>query len=148
MRLIPFEVLHAEELIAGELSDERNRPSFGVRAIENLIVPEMSFSGIHYGHLVFSGGIAPLWEGVGEAWILGADRVPQHTVAVARICKRYIYRIAKEQKLHRVQAHMKSDWPELSRWASFLGMQHEGTVRQMTTKKENYELYSVVSDGS
>jgi len=128
VRLIPFEVLHAEELIAGELSDERNRPSFG--------------------HLVFSGGIAPLWEGVGEAWILGADRVPQHTVAVARICKRYIYRIAKEQKLHRVQAHMKSDWPELARWASFLGMQHEGTVRQMTTKKENYELYSVVSDGS
>jgi len=46
-----------------------------------------------------------------------------------------------------VQAHMKTDWAELSRWAHFLGMEREGTIKQMTPDREDYDLWAWINNG-
>lgn len=148
MKLIKFDADHAVELVSQQLNDDRNRPSFGLKAYEHLTNSDTCKSGVVNGHLIFSAGIVELWPGVGEAWLLASAQIEKHKVAVARSVKTHFAQIADAYDLHRVQAHMKSDWPELSRWAAFLGMQHEGTIRQMTPLKENYELYSWVKNGN
>tara|TARA_R100000700_G_scaffold37257_1_gene47238 strand:+ start:3600 stop:4040 length:441 start_codon:yes stop_codon:yes gene_type:complete len=140
--LAPFEFEHAEALLAENLNDDRNRPSFGF--VEHLVQRDMAFTFIDHGHLIAISGIQPLWPGAGEAWLMASDKLDTHKISVSRICRRWMRKIANEQDLHRVQAHMKSDWPELSRWARFLGMEFEGTIRQMTPDREDYDMYSWV----
>jgi len=102
----------------------------------------MAFRGIDNGYLVGAAGIFPLWEGVGEAWFLGASRVGKHQIRVARLVREGLLQIAEEQGMWRVQAAMRSDWPELKRWAKFLGMEHEGTMRRYGANKLDYERWA------
>tara|TARA_R100001082_G_C4339082_1_gene149238 strand:+ start:162 stop:611 length:450 start_codon:yes stop_codon:yes gene_type:complete len=142
--LAPFEFKHAEALLAENVNDDRNRPSFGTEMLEHFEQPDMAFTFIDHGHLIAIAGIQPLWPGVGEAWLLASDKLDAHKISVSRLCKRLMRQVADEQELHRVQAHMKSDWPQLSRWARFLGMEFEGTIRQMTPDREDYDMFSLV----
>tara|TARA_R100000995_G_scaffold84740_1_gene64567 strand:- start:3012 stop:3458 length:447 start_codon:yes stop_codon:yes gene_type:complete len=144
--LAPFEFEHAEALLADDVNDDRNRPSFGTEMLEHFAQPDMAFTFINHGHLIAISGIQPLWPGVGEAWLLASDKLDAHKISVSRICKRWMRKIADEQELHRVQAHMQTDWPELSRWARFLGMEYEGTIRQMTPNREDYDMFSWVRE--
>jgi hypothetical protein len=63
---------------------------------------------------------------------------------VAKLVREGLLRIAEEQGLWRVQAAMRSDWPELARWAKFLGMEHEGTMPMYGANKLDYERYARV----
>lgn len=143
MRLVPFEVAHGEALLEAGLNDDRNRPeaAFG-DFIPTMVHADMAFTAIATGHLVAAAGIIPLWEGVGEAWFLGASRLGKHQRSVLRLVRKGLVRVADEQGLWRVQAVMRSDWPELARWARFLGMKHEGTMRKYGANKLDYERYA------
>ena len=143
MRLVPFEVAHGEALLEGELNDDRNRPPTKLGAfMPNLVHPGMAFSAIDNGYLVGAAGIAPLWEGVGEAWLLGADRIAKHSRAAARVARTGLLDVAEEHGFWRVQAAMRSDWPELARWARFLGMTHEGSMPRYGADGSDYERYA------
>ena len=145
MRLVPFEPAHADALLEGQLNDDRNRPSPKLGSFAPTLVHEgMAFTAIDNGYLVASGGIAPLWEGVGEAWLLGAERVEKHRRYVARAVHQHMLQVVEKKGLWRVQAAMRSDWPELKRWARFLGMQHEGTMRAYGADGLDYERYARV----
>ena len=143
MRLVPFEIAHGEALLAADLNDARNRPApeFG-NFMPTLLHEGMAFTGIDNGYLVGAAGIFPLWEGGGEAWCLGASRVGRHQFRVARLVREKLREIAEEQGMWRVQAAMRSDWPELARWARVLGMKHEGTMRCYGANKLDYERWA------
>ena len=118
MRIIPFELAHGEALLEDELNDERNRPA-----------PEF-------------GNFMPTM--VHEAWLLGANRLGKHKIRVAKEVRKGLHRIAEEQGMWRIQAAMRSDWPELARWARFLKMKHEGTMRKFGANKLDYERWAWV----
>ena len=143
MRLVPFEIAHGEALLEADLNDDRNRPApeFG-NFMPTLMHEDMAVTAIDNGYLVAAAGIFPLWEGVGEAWFLGASRVGRHQFRIAKLVREGLLRIAEEQGLWRVQAAMRSDWPELARWARFLGMKHEGTMRCYGANKLDYERWA------
>jgi hypothetical protein len=143
VRLVPFEIAHGEALLEADLNDDRNRPApeFG-NFMPTLVHEGMAFTGIDNGHLIGAAGIFPLWQGVGEAWFLGASRVGRHQFRVARLVREKLNEIAEEQGMWRVQAAMRSDWPELKRWARFLGMKHEGHMPMYGANKLDYERYA------
>jgi hypothetical protein len=143
VRIIPFEAAHAEEILAGNLNDERNRPAaqFG-DFIPGLVVEDMAFTGVDNGYIIGAAGIYPLWQGVGEAWFIGADRATKNKTAVARAVRDGLYAIAADKKLRRVQAAMRSDWPHLARWARYLGMSHEGSMRLYGADGSDYERWA------
>lgn len=147
MILAPFEKAHAQELLAEGINDERARPTFGVDVLGDFSQPDMAYTFIDRGHLIAISGVQPLYPGVGEAWLIGSDRLSAHRVSVSRTCRRWMRKIANEEGLHRVQAHMKTEWAELSRWAQFLGMEREGTIKQMTPDREDYDLWAWINNG-
>jgi len=145
VRIIAFELAHGEALLEDELNDERNRPSaeFG-NFMPTMVHEDMAFTGIDNGYLVACAGIYPIWEGVGEAWLLGANRLGKHKTRVAKEVRKGLHRVAEDNGLWRVQAVMRSDWPELARWARFLGMEHEGTMRKFGADGFDYERYAKI----
>jgi hypothetical protein len=145
VRIIAFELAHGEALLEDELNDERNRPApeFG-NFMPTMVHEDMAFTGIDNGYLVAAAGILPIWKGVGEAWLLGANRLGKHKIRVAKEVRKGLHRIADEQGMWRIQAAMRSDWPELARWARFLGMKHEGTMKKFGANGLDYERWAWV----
>ena len=143
MKIEPFAAEHGEAILAGQLNDDRNRPSpsFG-KFIPDLVRPDLSFVGILNGHLIGAAGIYPIWEGVGEAWFLGTDRVDKNRMAVARTVRDGFETIARDHGFTRVQAAMRSDWPHLARWAKYLGMTHEGSMPRYGADGSDYERWA------
>ena len=143
MRLVPFEVSHGEALLEADLNDDRNRPApeFG-NFMPTMLQEGMAFTAIDNGHLIAAAGIFPIWKGVGEAWFLGASRVGRYQIRIGKLVRKGLLQVAEEQGMWRVQAVMRSDWPELKRWAKFLGMEHEGTMRQYGANRLDYERYA------
>lgn len=146
MILVPFEGRHAQTILSGQVNDERIRPPFQIsQFVENMVVSDMSFTGLVNGTVVGCGGIYPVWEGVGEAWFLGSHLVHKHKAAVTRAVRQHLVGIMEEHNLHRVQAHVMEDWPGARRWIKFLGMEEEGVLRKFSPEGINYISFARVA---
>jgi len=145
VRVVPFEAGHGEALLAGQLNDEKSRPSTGFgQFIPDLVIDGMAFSGIENGHVIASAGVYPMWDGVGEGWFIAADKLEKKHFGVVRELKNGLHQIAKEHQLHRIQAAVRSDWEKAIRLARFLGMEHEGRMRKYSSDGADYERYAWV----
>ena len=143
MRVVPFEAGHGEALLSGELNDEKSRPPSGFgKFVPDLVIDGMAFTGIENGHVIASAGVYPMWDGVGEGWFIAADKLEAHHLGVARQLKNGLRQIAEEQALHRIQAAVRSDWKKAIRLVRFLGMEHEGLMRQYSADGADYERYA------
>lgn len=65
------------------------------------------------------GGVATMWEGVGEAWILMDDQARRYPVMARKLCDQYLRQA--RQEFGRIQATVKSDFREGVRFAQSLG---------------------------
>ena len=147
IRVVEFIPEHLEDILRGQLNNEKNRPTKIVGDVSaNLVVPDMSFSAILNGHLIGSCGIMPYWDGVGEAWICATERIYEHNIDCARMIKSGLKDVIESYDLHRVQGMMRADWPELKKWAAFLGMKHEGTMRKFGANGEDYDRYAWIKE--
>ena len=146
MIVVDYEPGHADDILQSKMNDERGRPSeeFG-RFTPTLAVPDMSFTALENGHVIAAAGIYKLWSGVGEAWLLASDRIYNNRVGVARAVRLGMKNIINEQGLWRVQTAMRSDWPLLERWATFLGMKHEGSMPKFGVDQSDWERWAWVN---
>ncbi len=146
MIIIDFEADHAKEILGGDVNDEKIRPPIEVsRFVEGMVVKNMAFTGVINGNIVACGGIYPIWDNVGEAWFLGTDHVNQYPVIITKTIRKYLNNLMSLNKLHRVQAHVRSDWDRANRWIKFLGMQKEGVVRKFSPDGRDHILFSKVT---
>tara|TARA_Y100000310_G_scaffold279229_1_gene298213 strand:+ start:1006 stop:1476 length:471 start_codon:yes stop_codon:yes gene_type:complete len=144
VRLIPFCEDHVVEILDAALDDEHHRPApeFGAW-VKALVVEDMAFTGLDdAGRVIGAGGVIPIWEGVGDAWFLGSARVTANRIAVARAMRGVFRQIARDHGLRRIQGAMRSDWPQLGRWARFLGMRHEGSMPRYGADGADYERWA------
>ena len=147
IRVVPFIPEHLDDILSGELNSDKNRPMKIIGEVSSsLVVPEMSFSAIANGHLIGSCGIIPFWHGVGEAWVCATNRISDHPVDIARMIKLGFKDLRDEKELHRVQGMMRTDWPELKKWADFLEMKFEGTMKKFGSDGEDYNRYAWVKE--
>ena len=131
MKLIKFESSHAAEILKNDLNDERFRPSVEIsQFVESLVIPKMSFTGVTENLIVASGGIYPIWEGVGEAWFVGSHHLTKNPLSAMRALKRHLQTIMVDHKFHRIQATTLESFPASRRWMQFLGMKEEGIMEK------------------
>ena len=145
MIIIDFQGDHAKSILNGSDNDEKIRPPIEVsRFVEGVVVDDMAFTGVIDGEIIACGGIYPIWENVGEAWFLGTDYVNKYPIIVTKTIRKYLKDLMFNNKLHRVQAHVRSDWDRANRWIEFLGMQKEGVVRKFSPDGRDHILFSKV----
>lgn len=144
MRLIDFEPAHAEALIEDGLNRNAPTPSDYKTWAGDLVVKGLAFTGVENGHLVGSAGIAPLWPGVAEGWFLGGWRLHENVLSSIRVIRRELKLMVDENKIHRLQCVVRTDWPEAQRFIEFLGWEKEGLMKKYTTEKIDYYRYARV----
>ena len=74
------------------------------------------------------GGVAPLWDGVGEAWTFAGETVRCEPLAVHRAAARGLAEAERALRLHRVQAACHHDNRRGRRWLVLLGFREEGLM--------------------
>tara|TARA_S200002703_G_scaffold109005_1_gene94789 strand:- start:2081 stop:2521 length:441 start_codon:yes stop_codon:yes gene_type:complete len=139
MRLINYKAEHLEEMLAGDMN-ELARKSFGVAGdfAETLDVPGLAFTAVDNGHLVASGGVQPLWNGVGEGWFVQSGFFPKKKISIIKLIKENFDDIINENSFFRVQAGVRSDWRQGVRFAEYFGFQHEGIMRKYGPDGQDY----------
>jgi hypothetical protein len=96
------------------------------------------------GRVACCGGVARLWPGLGEAWMLPAELARTEPLALTRRAKRFIASSMDALTLHRVQCFCKTLDHRAVRWAPALGFQREGTLRRYGADGDDYEVFAIV----
>jgi len=143
MQLVPFVREHLVDLA----EDDEGNPGRQLvgdwkSMVDRSIAPELSWSGIHNGHLVGCGGIIPIWDGVAECWLVGGWRLGTHRLSAVRALTATLARQVKEQQLRRLQAVVRADWDEAVRFVEFLRFEREGLLRGYGPDGSDHYVYA------
>ena len=144
-RVVAYEAEHLEDIFAGQLNHDvgENTLEFGNHA-KQLEIPGLSYTYMVNGSPVLCCGIAPLWGGVCEGWVIAGEQIYSHGVGAARAIRTGLDLIAAREKMHRIQTAILTGDERLPRFAQFLGFQREGLMRNYGVDRKDYELYSRV----
>ena len=95
---------------------------------------------------VLSTGIIPVWDGVGEAWLLGSNEMPRYPITIARAIYECFYQWVDAKSLWRVHANVRTDWKTAIRFAKFMGMNEEGLMKKFGPEKADYFRFAWVRE--
>jgi hypothetical protein len=147
MIVTPFIPGHLDALIAridAKLGIVTGGKDYG----RQLFVPGLAYTALgEDGHILGSGGIAPIHDGVGDAWALfsvkqepGASRT---WVQIDRAVRLFLHsHLGKD--FRRIQTVVKTDFEHGHKWARRLGFSDPQTMRKWGPDGADYDLYSMV----
>lgn len=104
------------------------------------------WTGIVGNEIIAAGGIAPIWEGVGCAWLLSTPLVDKYKLFLHRTVKNAIMQTSKAKNLHRIETAILTDHIVSQRWAERLGFTNEGLMRKFDSRKNDYYRYALILD--
>ena len=108
----------------------------------NLEEQGLAFTGIVNNEPIFAAGMKPIWKGVAEGWVLATSKVWNHPLLVAKAIKKDFARIAKEHGLWRVQTAVRSNFKQGLRFATWLGLEDEGIMKQYGFDRTDHNRYA------
>jgi len=131
MRIIKFIPEHAEDIIQNtKLSLGTLYPKHDWKDHINKVAGYDAWTGLDSGHIIGCAGIFPMWEGVGEAWFIGADRIKAHSLSTIKFIKKVFKDKQDEGEYVRLQANVRADWPKAIKFAELVGFKKEGYMKK------------------
>jgi hypothetical protein len=139
LKMIPFEPGHLASIIPRH---EDQKP------------PEVMWSVLHTGgpawtgmlddRILFCTGALIIWLGVAEVWSFCDEECSRYPREVLKYQNEYLDRVIREQKLHRVQAHVRASWRSAYRYIERLGFKREALMLKYGPNGEDFYLYGRV----
>lgn len=86
----------------------------------------------HAGEIISCMGVVKLWQGVGEVWCFTAPEAKRHPRLLCRAALWGIEAGIEQLSLHRVQAHVRMEFPAALKWIKYLGFSNEGPCPKYT----------------
>jgi hypothetical protein len=102
-----------------------------------------AYTAVSDGKIVASGGILPLWKGVGEAWIVSSDLVPKNKIAFVKAVADILGKLVKEKDFDRVQTTIDKDHAASIKWAERMGFINEGVMEKFIGGRD-YIRYALI----
>lgn len=138
MKVIPFEKKHL--LTANIEGGEEHR---------RLLVENLKINGgpaytllDERGDIVAMAGVEIIWPGVGHAWAVMTGLIKKYPVALTKETRRYLEKIIKEHRLHRVQADVIEGFEQAECWIALLGFDYEGPLNRYGPNGDNFFRYA------
>lgn len=94
------------------------------------------------GQVYAAWGLAPVWDGVAEGWMIPSKIIDSRKVSVSRAIRQQLERDIVRLKLHRVQAAVRKDFTDAHRFIQFLGFESEGMMHKFGPDGSDYERYA------
>lgn len=100
-----------------------------------------SYSVLHEGVVLLTGGVMPYWDNRGEAWAVFNQDCKKHFLTLHNIAKRF-FEICP---IKRIEAAVEIDFEPGHRWVKALGFQKEADIlRSYTPDGKDCSLYARV----
>lgn len=143
IRLIDFQADHAEELFTKSTTLATADSKYTLRHwLDRMEKKDRAFTLIDNGHLVVSGGIFPVWDGLGEAWLIPSDQVANYKIKMIRTLRQHIDLITEEDGLRRLQATVRDDFDIAKKFIEFLGFKREGLMKNYGPDGTDHIMYA------
>lgn len=106
----------------------------------------LCFSGFVDGSLLGMGGIKILWPGVAEAWIVLLKKIQDMPLTVRAeailTIQNMMKQLIEDNKLWRLQAMVRPDFPKAIQLVEKLGFEREGLLRQIAPDRSSMYMYA------
>ena len=143
IRLIDFQADHAEELFTKNTTLATADSKYTLRHwLDRMEKKDRAFTLIDNGHLVVAGGIFPVWDGLGEAWMIPSDQIPKYKIKMIKTLRNHIDLITEEDGLRRLQATVRDDFDIAKKFIEFLGFKREGLLKNYGPDGTDHIMYS------
>lgn len=134
--IIPFKKEHLDKInLVFEMSGA-GKESLG--SYEGVI----GYTGMEGDAVLATGGVHPMWEGVGEAWLLVGKEGYEKPTTVAKWTDYLFQHIQEEFGLFRIQASVSALDLTANRYAQWLGFEKEGIMRKYGPDGTDYIRYA------
>jgi hypothetical protein len=95
--------------------------------------------------IIASGGILPLWKGVGEGWIVSSPLVEKYPIAFAKTLWRKMLSLYDELGLERLQTLVDAEHIVSQKWLERMGFENEGLMRKYLNGRDFYR-YALIKE--
>lgn len=138
--ILPFEARHLNGI---QWIEEEHAKLFGMARALRQYARSPSFSAFCGGRFIAAAGIIVPWPGLGEAWAVAGPLVWTHKAFFHRTVKEYLFALAEQLKLRRLQAMVRAEYTGSHRWVQSLGFQRESTLCKYGIKGEDMTMYAM-----
>lgn len=80
------------------------------------------------GNIIASGGVVPMWKGVGEGWIVSSEFVHEYKIFFVKTVLRELMKLS--EKYERIQTMIDIENVVSMKWAEWMGFECEGLRRK------------------
>lgn len=142
-KLLPFELSHLDliEIREVELQSAFILPDAKERMRRMLSSTLEAGTFMMDGRIIFAAGVAQLWPGVLEGWIIPSVYVPDYSVWFVKKIKGYFEAFAETFNCHRFQTVSLNDAFH-DRWMDAIGFTKEGILKNYDHNKRDYAMYA------
>lgn len=135
--LIPFELQHINMLN----SQEALPFTISFELASQYASVGLSLTGMIGDQIIGSGGIYPMWPGVGHAWLLAGPFIKQYKLWAIRTIKTIIDEALTIDDFWRIQT-FSIELLAHKRLIELCGFAHEGTMYQYGPDKQDYHIFA------
>lgn len=144
IKQIPFKKEHIELIDIRDRENNilKNNPALEQRllAIQNYhSAMTLTLDGVILGVI----GFIPISPGVIEVWLVPSKHIFKYSIAFARLMRYYRENIVIACQWHRMQLVAPNDDLH-NKWASFLGFEKEGILKQWGHDKTDHVMWAIV----
>jgi hypothetical protein len=113
-----------------------------------VLQPGLGVAAIDGGVLVGAGGLAPVWRGRAEAWLL-VSRIAERrsVVAALRLARDWLDAMQREPPFRRVEIFVRWKEPWRESFAAALGFALEGRLARWGADGEDHAIYARIAKG-
>lgn len=145
LTIIPFVKDHAHVMINAVM----NHPLMQLdkklhKQLDGLEVEKMSFTAVNNHHIICSGGVVPMWDGVFEGWVMGSDKIWTNKIGSAKVILLGMNKLIKDNHIIRLQTAVKKDFLLGQRFASWLGLKNEGLMKKYQNNEDYYRYARIM----
>ena len=94
------------------------------------------------GRVIGCGGVSKFWDGVGEAWLLVSDKLPEYKWLSVKVMRIMFDRAMID--FNRIQAAVLASDPVAIRFIEFMGFENEGLMRRYGFQGADFYRYARV----
>jgi len=130
----------------GDMAYVRANPlQESVKGYPDLVPSPDSYTCLFDGKIVAVGGVVIYLEGIGEIWLMLTKQAREdgfRGLAAFNTIKKKIEEFIVEHKLRRVEAQVRSDFPEALRMIKALKFNYEGTKKEATPDRVDMQMFA------
>lgn len=144
--LIPFEIEHLEQINMRPMDHDMFNMFGGDPEVFKICEKGYGATYTRDGKIIACGGVYPLWEGVGQCWMIASNNYKEHGLNVGRYMRLAIDTAQKQFGFKRVQGTTRADHGDAIDFLEWAGFKREGLLKNYGYNGKDHIMYARIAE--